>query len=290
MPKTKIPISKEWLVEHYIDNKQSTRACSALLGCTHGVIRRALVAHDILTRTNGESRKIIIGREWLEDHYSVQQLSAYECGQLLNCSKTVVLNRLSELDIPRRANDEKSERTREKLRETHVGKRPSQETIEKNRLAHIGKTISPEQRAKIGAAHRGMKRSQQTRENISKSLVGHPALSGPNSVQWRGGASKKKYCPEFNVRTRRKTRERFNRTCLICGAPENGKHLAVHHIDYNKMQGCKGRGWLLVTLCASCHGKTCHERWHWFALLINHWAINPAISFDTDLHGSLSFG
>lgn len=288
MTKVKFHISKEWLEEHYINNKQSTRSCAALLGCTHGVIRRALVAYNISARTNGESRKIIVGREWLQDHYINQQLTTRECGKLLGCSKSIVLSHLHENDIP--ARKELPPRIRAKIRDRRLGKKARPETIEKLKASHIGQQRTLEQIEKSAAKHRGMKRSQQTRDNISKSLVGHPGLSGPNSVQWRGGASKKKYCSKFNVRVLRKTRERFNRTCLICGTHENGRHLSVHHIDYNKMQGCNGKGWLLVTLCGSCHGKTCHERWHWFALLINHWAINPAISFDTDLHGSLSFG
>ena len=289
MPEIKFHISKEWLEEHYVNNKLSTRACASLLGCTHGVIRRALSAHGIRPRTNGESQKIILEREWLQYHYVVQGLSAFDCGQLLKCSKTVVLNRLRELEIPIRANNEKSERGLNKIRVSHIGKKASLETKEKNRLSHIGKKLSPEQRAKIGAAHRGMKRTQQTKDNISKALAGNPKLLGPNASGWRGGVSKQKYCTKFNVRTKRKTRERFNRTCLICGTPENGRHLAVHHIDYNKMQGCKGKGWLLVALCDSCHGKTCHDRWHWFNLLINYWAMNPDINFNTGLHGSLSF-
>jgi hypothetical protein len=34
------------------------------------------------------------------------------------------------------------------------------------------------------------------------------------------------------------------------------KKLHVHHIDYNKMQGCSNHTWKLVPLCTSCHGKT----------------------------------
>lgn len=230
-----------------------------------------------------------ISKDWLVEHYIKNEQTAIECANLLGYSKGTVLKRLREYEIPIRSNAQKPAKTLEKLRSSRLGKRAGYKTIELLKASHLGQKRTPEQIAKSAAKHRGMKRSQKTRENISKALAGHPKLSGQNSKQWRGGTSKKKYCPKFNVRTRRKTRERFNRTCLICGVPENGRRLAVHHIDYNKMQGCKGNGWLLVTLCASCHGKTCHERWYWFALLINHWAINPETSFDTDLHGSLSF-
>lgn len=37
----------------------------------------------------------------------------------------------------------------------------------------------------------------------------------------------------------------------------------VHHIDYNKLQGCEGHQWKLVPLCRSCHTKTNHNRKYW---------------------------
>jgi len=53
----------------------------------------------------------------------------------------------------------------------------------------------------------------------------------------------------------------------------------VHHLDYNKMQGCETKDWNLLPLCTRCHAKTNFNRWYWFSLLFNHWAMNPEINF-----------
>ena len=39
--------------------------------------------------------------------------------------------------------------------------------------------------------------------------------------------------------------------------------LDVHHIDYNKGQGCSEHEWRLIPLCRSCHIKTNHDREKW---------------------------
>jgi hypothetical protein len=274
---TKFHISKEWLEIHYVNKRLSTRECAELLRCEHHVIRRALKSRGIAPRTRGEFRKIEISVRWLEENYINKQLTAVECGGLIGCSKTTVLVSLRENGIPIRK--EISPRSRAKIRDRTLGRKASAETIEKLRISHLGKKRTPEQIAKGATTNTGKKRSLETCENISKALAGNPKLRGNNASGWRGGVSKQKYCSKFNVRTKRKTRERFNRTCLICGASENGRKHAVHHIDYNKLQGCKGKSWALVTLCQSCHGKTCWNRWYWFNRLINYWTMNPEINF-----------
>ena len=79
---------------------------------------------------------------------------------------------------------------------------------------------------------------------------------------WEGFAKEQKYCPKFNEELREKVREKYGRTCWLCGKTEaeNGRRLSVHHIDMNKNQGCgdddddEGIRWRLIPLCASCHG------------------------------------
>jgi hypothetical protein len=102
-------------------------------------------------------------------------------------------------------------------------------------------------------------------EQASKRMV------GINNPSWKGGISFGPYCPKFNEALKEEVREAFNHTCVICGAVETDKKHAVHHVDYNKVQGCKGMRWSLVPLCGSCHSKTNHNRWFWFNKLINYW-------------------
>ena len=103
--------------------------------------------------------------------------------------------------------------------------------------------------------------------------------------RWRGGISEVKYCRKFNNVTKERVRTKFNRKCIVCGISENGKHHHVHHVDYNKLQGCNGKEWALVPLCHSCHSKTNAHRWYWFNLLINYWALNEAVIFGDFLNG-----
>lgn len=76
---------------------------------------------------------------------------------------------------------------------------------------------------------------------------------------WHGHISSyERYCPLFNESKKEEIRDKYMRRCLLCDKTEeeNGKKLSVHHIDYNKEQGCNEHEWRLVPLCHSCHSKT----------------------------------
>ncbi len=99
--------------------------------------------------------------------------------------------------------------------------------------------------------------------------------SGEKSIFWQGGKSFGIYCPKFNENKREEIRNKYNRCCIICNKSESEnltkkgknkgkfKKLHVHHIDYNKDQGCKNHEWRLAPLCNSCHAKTGHKRIFW---------------------------
>jgi len=98
---------------------------------------------------------------------------------------------------------------------------------------------------------------------------------GENSPSWLGGKSYEPYCPKFNEFTKNKVRNYFNKKCVVCGKTqkENKRKLAVHHVNYDKGQGCSGE-WLLVPLCNSCHSKTNHNRDYWEEYFTNFLAQN----------------
>jgi len=104
--------------------------------------------------------------------------------------------------------------------------------------------------------------------------------TGERSANWRGGISFEPYCDRFNDSLKEYIRNKFNRKCVICGSQHTRRNLSVHHIDYNKMQGCVGRTWSLVPLDDGCHSKTNYNRWYWFNLLINYWAVRPDTTLD----------
>lgn len=70
-----------------------------------------------------------------------------------------------------------------------------------------------------------------------------------------------KYCNKFDNKCRERVRDKYSRTCFICGELEdaNARRLSVHHVDCNKNQGCDEVDWKLVPLCASCHPSAHHE-------------------------------
>lgn len=108
--------------------------------------------------------------------------------------------------------------------------------------------------------------SKETKQKLSESKRGskHP--------NWKGGISFEPYCNKFNKELKKNVRDKFNNSCFICGKieKENGKKLSVHHVNYNKGQGC-GYSWSLIPLCSSCHAKTNFNRYYWFNLLNNYW-------------------
>lgn len=81
-------------------------------------------------------------------------------------------------------------------------------------------------------------------------------MSGENSPSWEGGSSHKEYCYKFNKKCRENNRKKFGNKCFLCGNPSETRKLSVHHVDYNKNQGCDSSNWKLVPLCGSCHSKT----------------------------------
>lgn len=101
---------------------------------------------------------------------------------------------------------------------------------------------------------------------------------GKSNPRWLGGKSFEPYCPKFNEPLKEEVREAFNRKCFLCGVPENGRKLSVHHINFDKRSGCYGKKWNLVPLCICCHTKTTNNRHYYFNLLNNYWALNPEIN------------
>lgn len=166
-----------------------------------------------------------------------------------------------------------SERTLKSNSDKHKGK-PSW---------NKGKKLSPEHCKALSDAHIGQEvvHSPETCAKISKWRIEHRDLiSGPNASGWKGGKSFERYCPKFNEEFREYIRNKFNRTCFICGKPESENiagpnnrlyRLAVHHVDYDKVDICNGRSWPFIPICNACHAKTNSSRWYWFSKYMNYW-------------------
>ncbi len=91
---------------------------------------------------------------------------------------------------------------------------------------------------------------------------------GEGNPAWLGGITNSPYDHSiFNNALRERIRARDNYTCQMCGKVQMPHmKLAVHHIDYNKLN-CSGDN--LISLCSSspntrcCHAKTNVNRKYW---------------------------
>jgi predicted HNH restriction endonuclease len=165
----------------------------------------------------------------------------------------------------------------------------SDETLKKMSEAKKDKPLSEEHKANIGKAtkemwdrgvfddprirkiysdraklNRGMKLSDSTRRRMSESHIQYfqdpknyekmlsRMLHGDAHPNWRGGASKEKYPPEFSKRLREQVRKRDGYRCRICHAGAKGVAGRVHHIDADKKNNKLSN---LILLCKTCHGE-----------------------------------
>ena len=213
-------------------------------------------------------------KAWMLQKYETEELTTRKMSVLANCCPATICDWLHILGIHIRTYSEAntgnrhSEETKQKIGDTNRGIYVG----EKNH--NYGKPLSDETKRKIGDAKRGTHHSTEARKKMSE------ARRGEKNANWRGGISLGPYCAKFNRSKKEEIRNEHNRKCYVCGAEENGKKHCVHHTDYNKMQGCTTENWNLVPLCQSCHPKTNFNRWYWFNLLYNHWAMNTEINFD----------
>jgi hypothetical protein len=129
--------------------------------------------------------------------------------------------------------------------------------------------------AKFGAKE---KKSKAMKEAWAKPEVRIKG-SGSNNPQWKGGISFEPYCPKFTRQLKDEIRAAFGYKCYLCPHIQNGRKLSIHHVDYDKNDICNGKKWPLIPLCTKCHSKTNFNRWYWFNLLMNYWAMNPEINF-----------
>lgn len=84
---------------------------------------------------------------------------------------------------------------------------------------------------------------------------------GENGPNWQGGLTKQNYPYQFR-KIRETVRCRDGYKCGLCGLSQGklSHKLSVHHINYIKKDiNLKN----LISLCASCHGQTNHNRRFW---------------------------
>lgn len=134
-----------------------------------------------------------------------------------------------------------SESTREKISEGNEGLL----------VGDKNPACRPDIAKKISDSLMGHGVSEDVRRKISENI---PDQTLENNANWKGGISFEPYCQEFNEKLKQQVRDRYNNcdfmsglTADICNVINGKVHkLSIHHVDYNKMQGCDGHKWLLI--------------------------------------------
>jgi hypothetical protein len=156
---------------------------------------------------------------------------------------------------------------RRKIGKSSKGRIPGSEAREKMSEAQKGRHHTEESKRKMSeSAKKRAPVSEETRLKMSISCK--KRLENPeNNPSWRGGISIGKYCHEFNDEIRQCTRDKYNNCDYISGLPDHvcnsRRKLDVHHVDYNKEQGCDEHDWQLIPLSQSNHLRTNFRRSFW---------------------------
>lgn len=247
----------------YTTELKTSHEIACELGTNHRTILNWLNKYNVPIRSSHEPHNefVLVYRdvEWLTTQYVDNKKSTSLIAKEIGMSQTCVFKWLKLFNIPLRSKSE-----------AHKPKKPRAPP-----KACVGHPHTESSRAKIAKAHAGRPLSEDHRRRVSEGRRGK--LRGHENPNWRGGLSFGNYCPKFNNALREEIRKDFGSRCYLCKTSEheNGRKLDVHHVDYNKGQGC-GQKWNLVPLCQKCHTKTNHNRWYWFCLLANYW-VNGAV-------------
>lgn len=229
----------------------------------------------------------------LRDLYIGRGLTLKECSEYFDCSPSTIWRNLYRYAIPSRNQIEShknisnktrgklskagkgricSLETRRKISEALKGLKRSKET--KRKLSEInrgenhplyGRPRSEEIKRKISGANKGKHLSPKTefkKRHILSRGENNPMYgrTGENAPGWKNGLSREPYPLDWREILKEAIRQRDNYQCQLCGIPQNGRRLSIHHIDYDKTNLNPKN---LVGLHVGCHSKTNYNRKKW---------------------------
>ena len=177
-----------------------------------------------------------------------------------------------------------TEETKQKMRDSHIGREQSPAWIAKRtaglkgreitwtdklRQYRLGKKASDKTREKMSISKMGENNnfygkthSEEIKKHLSEIRIEKKIGCGENNGQYVDGRSFFPYCKKFDAKRRRAVRHFFHDICLCCGihkdenvVKDRAINLDVHHIDHDKEQGCNGKPFNLVPFCKKCHAK-----------------------------------
>lgn len=245
-----------------------TRVCNEYIGgmsshelgkkydCSPKAVLNCLRNNNVNIRTSGESKTIKLPLDIIYSEY-ISGMSARELGRKYKCSYDVILRNLRDMGVVTRT---RKEATKLDLPIDMI----CSEYMNGVNLRNLGdKYNCAKLTIKRHLQEQGMTiRTHEESKNVIISCIcvncGHVFSGKPNMILCPN-CNDSGYCHKFDHRCREHNRNKYDRRCFICEIHEddcNVRH-SVHHIDYNKNQGCgETPDWKLVPLCQSCHGMT----------------------------------
>jgi len=247
-------LTKEFLEEEYLINKNFLRDICKRISCDRGTVRRYMSIHNIPLRTKSEEWKLIhlrhpkIGKG--KNHFNYRkrgvETSGYKNGKTYN-NKCI---------------DCKTKISYRAIRCKECNKKILSALMSGNKHHFYGKK-RPEHSKKVGGINNynfGGTISETQKKAISI------ANSGEKNGSWRGGTSKLPYPFIFDNKLKEKIRKRDGYKCQNCNITEEehimvvGCVLSIHHIDYDKMN-CEEDN--LISLCNQCNTGANFNRNYW---------------------------
>ncbi len=213
-----------------------------------------------------------------------------------HCKLQEYKDKLSQFQKGRKASDEARKKMSLTTTKRNLGRKQSEHCKMLISEKHRGTHASDETKALLTLAQKNNWENEQRRlelprrnkerwaDPIYKQRVKSKMLlnnrRGEMCNFWQGGISFFPYSSDFNGKKKRKIRERDGNICQLCGKNEyeNGKTLAVHHIDYDKKNTKDSN---LITLCHLCNLKVNINRNFWkyfFNLLLEIQGKNIVVS------------
>lgn len=223
-PKISNILTKEFLIQEYIENKKSIQTIAKEIGCGHDLIHKGLIRYGIPRRTLSELSKGSNNPNYRHGKGICQQ-----CGKELSdynyklCRKCYELNKAINI-------------SKEQLIELYINQKLS--------MAKIAKIFNCNFVTIFNRLHYYNIKTRSKTENYSG--INHPSyIEGLIRV----------YPIGWSKILKASIRKRDRYVCQICGKTQrqNGRALDVHHIDYIKENLNPSN---LISLCRICHGET----------------------------------
>jgi len=232
--------NEDWLYQQYTIQQKAIREIGRCCGVSGMTVLLWLEKFCILRRTISEAKCVFYNKasafyrdgDLLYKKYIEEKRSRRKLAEICKVDKSTILDWLRKYDIPVRTLSD-------------AGKNWFGDNVG----YWLGRVRSNETKGKIASSLIGNELSKEARKKISAKL------QGIKLNEWTHFVSFEPYCYRFNFEKKEEIRNRDNRVCQLCGKSEieNGRRLSFHHIDGDKMQGCNGRSWYLVSLCLACN-------------------------------------